>query len=184
MFSFLSFSQDDGRIKLYNAKNGKEKMVKYSKIDQFNFNEPEEDDLDYSYQFYSGGLVKESVDSLFIRPDSYSYYRSYLTEGVDSTISIDENYYEFDYNIGISKKNISTLTYTPNAKFFGFGFAYISLMSAMMVAPLVSLKYFNKGTFNTERYLNVAKFSLLGVAAGVSFSLFFPDREYTLESQF
>lgn len=176
-----SFGQDESdqeseqKLTLYAWRNNKVKLVKPSKIDYFIL-DYSRSDSGYFYTEYYGEIISQTKDSIIIEPSSMSIFKEYKKQ--DSLVSIDKDFYGFpETQITLAKSSIRYVQNTNYFRFLCYGFTYISISSALIVAPLVGINY-KAGGFNSNRYGQVVKYSLLAAASGITISFFFPEHTY------
>ena len=115
-------------------------------------------------------------DSIIIDPSSMSIFKEFTKQ--DSLVSIDKDFYQFpETQITLAKSSIHYVQKSNYFRYLCYGFTYISISSALIIAPLVGINY-KAGGFNSNRYGQVVKYSLLAAASGIAVSFFFPERTY------
>lgn len=163
------------KLTLYAWRNNKVKLVNPTKIDYFIL-DYSRSDSGYFYTEYYGEFISQTKDSIIIEPSSISIMKEYKKQ--DSLVSIDKDFYAFpETQITLAKSSIHYVQNTNFFKYLCYGFTYVSVSSALIVAPLIGINY-KTGGFNSNRYGQVVKYSLLAAASGIAVSFFFPERTY------
>lgn len=93
------------------------------------------------------------------------------------------NYFGNDNMRKINLKNLNYINYTsPSRDFFrtlGYATTFISVLTTVVVAPLVSINYKNGG-FNKNRYYTFAGSGLIGLSVGIHLIVFSKPKTYKL----
>lgn len=109
-----------------------------------------------------------------------------LKNGFESRTNND--YTSFDYSgndnlRNINLKNLNYINYTsPSRDFFrtfGSATTFLSVLTTVIVAPLVSINYKNGG-FNKDRYFTIAGSGLIGLSVGIPLIVFSKPKTYKL----
>jgi hypothetical protein len=167
--------EEEKKLTLYTWTKNKVKLVNPNKIDYFKV-DYSRTDSGYFYTTYNGEFISQTDDSIIIAPSSMSITKEFKEQ--DSLVSIDKDFYQFpETQITLAKSSIHYVQNTNYFRYLCYGFTYISISSALIVAPLVGINYI-AGGFNSNRYGQVVKYSLLAAASGIAVSFFFPERTY------
>jgi hypothetical protein len=162
------FSQDDTHIKLYKFETAKEKKIKNNRFVNVTLDEN---------HWLSGQIVSKTDSFLFI---TYNYET--VIEENDSIRKIT-NYDVVDYDsescVGLNLNDIDYIDYDTQVGWISASIGSLSLLTALIVAPLVSYGY-KSGEFNSERYLNIMKYSLPTAAVGFSLYFAFGNRKFSV----
>lgn len=93
------------------------------------------------------------------------------------------SYFNNDNKRNINLKNLNYIDYTsPSRDFFrtfGYTTTFLSALTTVIVAPLVSINYKNGG-FNKNRYYTVAGSGLIGLSVGIPLIVFSKPKTYKL----
>jgi hypothetical protein len=163
------------KLMLYSWTSNKVKFVNPNKIDYFKV-DYSRTDSGYFYTTYNGEFISQTDDSIIIDPSSMSIFKEFTKQ--DSLVSIDKDFYQFpETQITLAKSSIHYVQKSNYFRYLCYGFTYISISSALIIAPLVGINY-KAGGFNSNRYGQVVKYSLLAAASGIAVSFFFPERTY------
>lgn len=133
-----------------------------------------------------GGFIK-SIDDDFFVMNVTSVTINYLD-------TADNNYYDYirtdqyyDGTPGFSRIDLSNETFITRQSGFQMGmedFAgaalTISSISALLISPLISIRY-KEGGFNSNLYFKAAGFSLLGAAITIPLFIYSRERHYLIQ---
>ncbi len=131
---------------------------------------------EFKSKHYLGGSFKELNDSSFVFIKNYEELEiSNLDSSFQQTIRFPKE--EITY-LPIDK--IKYIEYYQNGGDIFNAIGGISLLSAIIIAPLVSINY-SKGTFNSDRYFSIVKPSLIGLAIGLPLSYPFTSKRLVIK---
>ena len=138
--------------------NSRRKKLKSGKGIEVNLNAG-----DSTYIIY-GSLYEANQNSIQIEPlweniklDTSEFYYSSITNHFENSLAT------------IPIQNINSLKYDANYVIIPFSIAYLSLISATIVAPLVSIDKNSPNNFNSKRFKSIILPSLIG--AGIGFTI-------------
>ena len=162
------FSQDDNHINLYKHGTAKERKIKKNRFVKVTLDEN---------HWFSGQIISKSDSFLYI---TYNYET--LIEENDSITKVT-NYDVIDYDsescVGLNLNDIDYVDYETQFGLVSATVGSLSLLTALVVAPLVSYGY-KSGEFNSDRYLNIMKYSLPTAAVGFSLYFAFGNRKFSI----
>lgn len=133
-----------------------------------------------------GGFIKSIGDDFFVMNVS-SVTINYLD-------TVDNNYYDYirtdQYYTGLpdySRIDLSTQPIITRQSGFQMGMENfagaaltISSISALLISPLISIRY-KEGGFNSNLYFKAAGFSLLGAAITIPLFIYSKERHYLIQ---
>lgn len=172
LFFLCGFSQElepkpvKEKFEFENYKNGRLRKIKSgSPIDVY-LNA--EDTIHIQY----GGLLglNDTILTLELWDEDLEIYsaNSYYIEST--------SFYYTPKTIAIPASTIKYITYESRAASMSYGIAGLSLITAVIIAPLASIDRDEPHNFNTKRYSKIMKPALLGLGIGLTLS-------YTLDNQ-
>jgi hypothetical protein len=166
---FSHGQKDSTHIKLYKYDSSREKLVKRETYLTVL--------LDDDKIIYNGKLIDKTDSFLLI---TYDYYQEKIktdsTETFKSYRRIDEKEAPI---VKIKLDDINYVSKESNTGLVFAGMGGLSLITSLIVAPLVSYS-FRTGEFNSDRYLNIMKFSLPATALGFTFYYTFGNKKYSV----
>jgi hypothetical protein len=168
--STICYSQEgDSHLTLYKYGTSKTRKIKKEKFVTVNMNS--------QYQTYGGFILDVSDSNLCITKE---YHTRFLET---DTTEIEVNYSYTGSNLGptiqLSLSDVNYVKYEPEARTVFASIGAFSLLTSLIVAPLVSFGY-KTGEFNSDRYLTIMKYSLPLTAVGFSLSIVFGSRKFSV----
>ncbi|MFN6377787.1 MAG: hypothetical protein ACK4WD_00825 [Flavobacteriales bacterium] len=150
-----------------------------------NYSEATDDTLILEKTIVLHGFIRKENQSSVIfdmwRENIYLEHEN----GIES--EIHNNYpYSQDENLRkINIENINYIDYTSPSldvlQTIGSAATFLSIVSTVIVAPLLSINYKN-GDFNQDRYYTMAGAGLIGLSVGIPLQLFSNSRSYKITS--
>jgi hypothetical protein len=121
-----------------------------------------DDSLEYGLRMVDGKIVQVSPETIDIKPFSQK-----ITKNNNCLKQTFETQYPYDTDtIRIAKKGIIEIDYTSYSRetltSFSLSFIFLGSVTALLVAPLVSMNY-KTGDFNATRYYRWAAIGLCTV---------------------
>jgi hypothetical protein len=132
------------------------------------------------YEKTEGDLISRTDSFLLI--DFSENKTSYFYKDSSKTTTTNARYDEYPgpFITKIPYERINYLEYEPKVTPIFGGIAAISLITALVIAPLASYN-FSKQTFNSFKYLSIVKPSLFVFSVGMTINLSFNHRRLNLK---
>jgi hypothetical protein len=150
-----------------------------------NYSEATDDTLILEKTIVLHGFIRKENQSSVIfdmwRENIYLEHEN----GIESEI---HNNYPYSQDENLRKINIENINYidykSPSLdalQTIGSAATFLSIVSTVIVAPLLSINYKN-GDFNQDRYYTIAGAGLIGLSVGIPLQLFSNSRSYKITS--
>lgn len=126
---------------------------------------------------YTGLLDGLTPDTITLINGSESVY--YMSETVRRSVEIEHHLMDSSWTQRIPTRYIGSITYPMRVPEYGAYLGGLSLITAVFVAPLVSMNY-RRGTFDGEKYLDIVTPCLIGGGVALLLNAGGPERRLVL----
>jgi hypothetical protein len=139
--------------------NGKTKKIKAGRYIEI-FLEHKE----YELKHFVAGKLKEVTDSSII----IIAKEDYLETSSNNTSYLEKTFYENDSILSILKADIQYISYLPHSFTASIYASSASILTGLIIAPLISIDWTDRNNFHAIRYRNTVNYSLIGIVVGMS----------------
>lgn len=166
---FSSGQKNKSYLKVYKYGTTKEKRIKSEMFVDVTINDEKET--------YSGYLMGISDSILLI---TYDYHKQLIrTDSSQTVVTYSRTDMEDASTIQLNLSSVDYISHETQTGFISASLGAASLLTTLVIAPLVSYR-FKDGVFNSERYLNIMKFSLPATIVGFTLYYSFGSKKYSV----
>lgn len=161
--------KDSTHIRVYKYGTSKEKRIKSERFVDVKLNDDKGE--------FSGHLMEISNSNLYI---TYDYHKQIIkTDSSVTLVSYTRTDFDDASTIQLNLSNIDYISYETRTGLIAASLGAASLFTTLIIAPIVSYR-FKDGGFNSDRYLNIMKFSLPATVIGLTVYYSFGSKKYSV----